>query len=311
MNRTDVQRVMTAAHLGAVRRIRRFVIGHRNLTYRVATTKGEYCVRGYLHRSLKEFAFEMALLNTIRRLPVPHLHRIGSQWTFPVGRHFGVIYTYIPGRPLWTLSVSQCKEVGRFLGRFHLHSHGFSWHGQRSKFYDLPDKRIKRIVRLAQKQHVPYTNLLPEIVNELQQWKLNSRLPEGPIHVDVKPENILFEKGHLSGVIDFDNSYIGPLILDLATSMVWCALVRRRFDLKRAEAVYSGYRRERRLTPLEYRELYRTLRFKFVSHVFVDYEGYTYNAVSDEYLSWLVNVLYWAYRHLAISEKQFYRAMPR
>lgn len=224
---------------------------------------------------------------------------------------FVVVYDYIPGAQLKTFTITQLVQVGAFLGRFHTRTKGFRWHGTRKQFYHLPDARVDHIVRFARRRHVPFQQELPDIAREVKRWKLNPQLPKGPIHVDVKPENVLYQGGRLSGVIDFDNCYHGPLILDLMTTMVWFGLIGRTFNLRHAAAVYRGYRRVRRLTPLEYRELYRVFRFKFVSHVFVDYEMRAKRVIGLAYLSWLVHNLYWAYRHLAITEKQFYRTMPR
>jgi len=311
MNRMDVQEVMTAAYLGMVQRVTRFTKGERNVTYRVVTTRGDYCLRVYREKTPHEFGFELALLNAIRGLPTPCLHRIGSQWWTKVDGRYAAVYDFIPGSQLKRFTTRQLEDVGAFLGRFHRRSRTFHWRGTRKRFYDLPDRRIDNIVQFARACRVPFLQHLPDMARELRRWRLNSRLPSGPIHVDVKPENVLFKNGRLSGVIDFDNCYKGPLMLDLMTSMVWFGLLGRKFKLSRAAAVYRGYRRERRLSPLEYRELYRVLHFKFVSHVFIDYEMRAKKAVSEEYLSWLVHNLYWAYRHLEVSEKQFYRAMPR
>ncbi len=311
MNRMDVQQVMAAAHLGLVRRVIQFTKGERNITFHVITGRGEYCLRVYREKTPREFGFELALLNDIRGLPAPRLHRFGSRWWTRIDGHYAVVYDYIPGNQRTKFTTRQLEDVGEFLGRFHRRTRVFWWSGTRKKYYDISDRRIERIVRLAQTRRVPFLEHLPYMAEELRKWRLNPRLPNGPIHVDVKPENVLFESGRLSGVIDFDNSYLGPLMLDLATSMVWFGLSGHTFDLAQAAAVYRGYRRKRRLTSLEYQELYRVLRFKFVSHVFIDYEMRAKKAVSEEYLAWLVNNLYRAYRHLAITEKQFYHAMPR
>jgi hypothetical protein len=40
--------------------------------------------------------------------------------------------------------------------------------------------------------------------------------PEGPIHRDLHPGNILFRRGRVSGVVDWPNACIGPMACDLA-----------------------------------------------------------------------------------------------
>lgn len=306
-----MERIASGARLGEVQRYRRFRSGQVNRTYLAEVDKGQYCVRVYQHRTPRELAFEIDLLNHLCDLPVPRLHKVGNRYYGIVSGHPATVYEYIKGRQQHSFSTRQLEQVGEFLGAFHSKTRRFHWRGRRFGIYELSERRINHIVRIARARHVPYQRYIPAMVNDLRKWRLNSRLPQGPIHVDVKPENVLFDRGRLSGVIDFDNSYMGPLMLDLATSIVWFGLVGRRIDLSRAAAVYRGYQQKRRLTTLEHRELYRVLRYKFVSHVFADFGGYVRHAVSKQYLLWLINNLYWVNRHLTISEQQFYRVIRR
>ena len=138
-------------------------------------------------------------------------------------------------------------------------------------------------------------------------------LPHGPIHADVKPENVLFRRGKLSGVIDFDNAYRGPLLLDLAKSMVWFGLDRNHFSVKNARDIYRGYVSSQKLTMLEYKELYRMLKFAFASHLYVDFYMKAIGKIPASYFNFLMNDFYGAYEHFSSTcdEKEFYSFLER
>lgn len=306
MTEKELQQFVATAKLGRIRRYRRFRVGQANKTYLVTTSSGRYCVRVYQHKAPDEIAFELALLNHLSNLPAPRLQPIGKRYYGTIDGRPATVYDYIEGAQLRVFSERQLFEVGRWLARFHVRGLTFKWPGRRFRFYDLPPRRIKRVVRLAKQRRLPHRRLLPRLVYDLRRYAPPPSLPQGPIHVDVKPENVLFNHGHLSGVLDFDNSYIGPYLLDVATSMVWFGVRRARFDLRPATALYRGYTSVRRLTKPEYRHLYRLLRYKFVSHVFVDYYMRAAKVTTASYFLWVVRNIYSAYKHFDISSEQFY-----
>jgi homoserine kinase type II len=77
-------------------------------------------------------------------------------------------------------------------------------------------------------------------------------LPRGPVHADLFRDNALFEKGRISGVIDFYFAGVDCLLFDLAVcANDWC--VERSFALEaaRTQALMNAYEAVRPLTPLE------------------------------------------------------------
>jgi len=116
-----------------------------------------------------------------------------------------------------------------------------------------------------------------------------------------------------SGVIDFDNAYRGPLLLDLAKSMVWFGLDRNHFSVKNARDIYRGYVSSQKLTMLEYKELYRMLKFAFASHLYVDFYMKAIGKIPASYFNFLMNDFYGAYKHFSSTcdEKEFYSFLER
>ncbi len=297
--------------IGKIHRVSRYPQGQHNQTFKVEAEKGVFSFRVYQYKKPSSISFEIALLTTLHGLPVPRPVKLGKGCLLRWKGKYCILYHYLPGAHLRSFSPRQLAEVGGFIADFHNKGKRFRWRKPRYQFYHLPDSKIKRFAAIARRARVPYLQHLPIIIKELRENRLRTTLPRGPIHVDIKPENVLFYHGRLSGVLDFDNAYIGPSLLDLAKAMVWFGTKRRRFDVEAARSVYAGYTKKRRLTPQEYAELYKAVKFAFLSHIFVDYYMRAIKATSKTYFDFIVKGLYASYLTFTMAEKEFYRLFWR
>ena len=73
-------------------------------------------------------------------------------------------------------------------------------------------------------------------------------LPEGLIHADLFPDNVLFVSRHLSGLIDFYFACTDALAFDLAVCLnAWCFEPDKSFNATKGRALLQGYERVRPL----------------------------------------------------------------
>lgn len=309
LNQAQLIEALAAARVGKIIQIVPYAGGQHNRTFFVITSKGKFSLRVYLYKTPSKFSFELALLNAVRGLPVPRLQKFGRRYYYSVNDKFAILYRYIPGHQLTRYSNSQLTQVGSFIGSYHRRVQRFVWHGRRHKFYDLPKHRIQHLLRVIHSSRVPYQQYLRAIVRDLLRYQMPRDLPEGSIHADIKPENTLFYGRRLSGVIDFDNSYIGPFILDLAKSMVWFGSRNGTFRLAAAIQIYRGYVSKRPLNAQEFGALFTAVKFAFLSHVFVDYFMRARSYTTAKYFSTIIRHLYTAYRTFTIPSEEFYRLL--
>ncbi len=303
----DLAALVSQWTIGKVIKIQRYSQGQHNQTYYVETERGKYSLRIYNYKKPNQINFEVSLLKALKGLPIPEpLALSNRKYLLKVGKKYALLYRYLPGEHLQAFTERQLRGVGAVIGKFHRKSKKFHWTQPRYQFYHLPNSKIKKFELISKRAGIPYLRYLPSIIRELKASRLSSDLPQGPIHVDIKPENTLFYKGQLSGIIDFDNSYVGPFLLDLAKSMVWFGTRNKKFHVANAIAIYRGYIQERALTPLEFRELYQALKFAFLSHIFVDYYMRAINATSKEYFTFIIHDLYAAYKTFTLREDEFY-----
>jgi homoserine kinase type II len=295
--------------IGRIISINRYKHGVINDTYRVVCDKGAFSLRIYRKHVLKDVEFEVSLLEHLRGMKTPRITRIKSEKIIKIGGRYAVIYNYIKGVHLKLFIKKQLESVGAFLAHFHNKGYDFIWQKKRHKLYDLGLRRIKSIESLCKKNKIVRMDIFYEVKKEVIRNKLNKDLPRGVIHVDVKPGNVLFYRGILSGVLDFDNAYFGPYILDLAKSMVWFGLNKNSFCLGRASHLYRGYIKFRALSRKEYDSLFMAFKFAFASHIFVDFYMHASGKTSKEYFNFIIGDFYKAYKNLNFGHEEFYRAL--
>jgi homoserine kinase type II len=79
-----------------------------------------------------------------------------------------------------------------------------------------------------------------------------SDLPHGAIHADLFRDNVLFDHGRISGVIDFYFACTGAWLYDLAIAVNdWCVAADGGLDDRRAAALIEAYGESRPFTAAE------------------------------------------------------------
>jgi homoserine kinase type II len=121
----------------------------------------------------------------------------------------------------------------------------------------LENPRGPKWWRIAAKEVLPFLgkNQAGLLESELQ-FQSEQRfpdLPRGPVHADLFRDNTLFEKGRISGVIDFYFAGVDCLLYDVAVcANDWClADGGVALDAGRARALLAGCQGVRPFTPLE------------------------------------------------------------
>lgn len=81
-----------------------------------------------------------------------------------------------------------------------------------------------------------------------ERWPAWDRLPHGPVHADVFPDNVFFQKGQISGVIDFYFSCRDFYIYDLMLTInAWCFDQAGQFKPAHYQSFMKAYQKIRAL----------------------------------------------------------------
>jgi len=229
--------------------------GVENTNYLVTTEYGDYILTLYERRvAPSDLPFFVALLEHLAAedvpCPVPIRDRDGHALQ-AVCERSAALFTFLKGISVHRPTVPQCAAVGAALARLHLagrsfgmrRENGLSLHGWQRLRAQLGDRADELAPGLSETLDQELTSLRAD-------WPED--LPEGVIHADLFPDNVLFLNGEVSGIIDFYFACNDLLAYDIAICInAWCFENDHSFNITKARAFLESYRRVREMPPGE------------------------------------------------------------
>lgn len=309
--KASIEKFLTNYDIGKLVSFKHVKKGFANRVFYIKTTQGEYILKiAVRNNPNNRFKYEVDLLEHLkgRGLPVPKIIRSKKNKLFlRYQGHGAFIYEYLPGKQLEKFSSVMFREIGTTVAKIHLTTAKFESPVKRMELYNVYPALFKRQVALSRKtKDKKILGAIDYFEQELPKYFLPKFLPQGAMHIDVKPENTLFKNGHLSGLVDFDNSYNGPLVFDLAHTLMWFCARKGNFDFAKTKIVYDAYNRVRHLNKAERDNMSRALHYSCLSHSFIDvYFQIHRKELSLEYVYWGIDNLLPAHKHLLKNEARF------
>ncbi len=239
--------IATSWKLGTVRAFEGIAKGSVNTNYRLVTEKGTYFVRLDETRDRAQVEAEGALVAHLaaRGFPTPEAlpdrngRRVRVRGTKPLQ-----VYPWVPGEdyPAQDYDRVQLAEAGRALAALHHASKGYA--------RPIPNRfglvsTAARWARIRGRARVPAKEVreIDEAVAAFSRAPVPSG-PRGVVHGDWFADNLLFERGRIVSVIDFEAAATDHLTFDVATAinaLCWKPSQPDRFDRRRVDALVGGY----------------------------------------------------------------------
>ena len=220
-----------------------------------------HATSGYFFLTLYEKRVAVADLPFFLGL-MAHLAEHGITCPQPVKTRSGEALGTLAGRPaaiidflegVWPRkpNAAHCAGVGQALAKLHLAGRDFPMTRVNalsvSGWRPLYDQAASRADTL---QHGLRALLSDELDHLEKSWP--KHLPEGVIHADLFPDNVLFLGDKLSGLIDFYFACNDILAYDVAICLnAWCFESDHSFNVTKARAFLNAYGRERKLSDAE------------------------------------------------------------
>jgi Ser/Thr protein kinase RdoA (MazF antagonist) len=270
MNRRELETILENWDVGDLVSFRQATMGLVNVNWVVKTTKGRYILKR-VSQSAEAGAleFEMNYLTFLKEhkfpyeIPVPL--RTGSREF--VARIEGFrfwMYEYVEGRSIKRFSYPELRECAKMMATYHtiIESSGLD-NGkgcddvfrERSVSEEMEQFRaqILRENKRDTKERIflkESSTLIP-LMRNLDTRKY-SRLPRYPLHRDINPENTLWKKGKLVGLIDFENTGTlnDTLVKDISVMLQYSCRDKKqkhKTDLKLASFFLREYRKHHTL----------------------------------------------------------------
>lgn len=176
-------------------------------------------------------------------VPAP-LATISGEYLFKYKGKWGLIAPRFTGESVVSPSVKQCELIGAWLACMHHSLRSFK--SQQALVRDLTWMQSVQVhVRHALSE--PDQACLAHAIKRYQDHRpLLSACPQGVVHGDVFRDNVLFEAGQISGVLDFYNACTDVLIFDLAVAVNdWCTDENGCYESQKSQAMVQAYQRVR------------------------------------------------------------------
>ena len=196
--------------------------GIENTNYFVTTTQGRYVLTLFEKLKAHELPFYLNLQDHLARSGIPCPRPVPDRSGGFLGELNGkpaALVGFLPGRDLAAPSPGQCAQAGTLLAG--IHAAGESYAGR------MDNPRGPKWWAAVMPEITPFLGkedaaLLRSEVG-FQAGHQFEQLPRGAIHADLFRDNVLFENGSISGVIDFYFACTDALLYDVAIAVNdWC-----------------------------------------------------------------------------------------
>ena len=182
--------------------------------------------------------------------PTPIAQKNGALSGQLAGRPAALV-SFLSGRGTVTPKPPQCRAVGAALAELHVAGAGFTMRRENRQ----GPENWRRLFEASQARADEASPGLADIINQ-ELTRLEAAwpqgLPTGVIHADLFPDNVFFENGAVSGIIDFYFACHDVLAYDLAIMLnAWCFEADVNFNITKARALLAGYQSVRPMSAEE------------------------------------------------------------
>lgn len=249
VNDADLAAFLSNYDLGCVLALKGVAEGVENSNYILHVEAGYFILTLYEKRvEEKNLPFFLGLMEHLAarglNCPQPVRNKSGSALGRLAGRPAAIV-TFLEGISRSRADVADCRALGEALARLHLAGADFA--GTRanamglSAWFDL----FGQVCARADEVRPGLAAMIEKELSFLERsWPRS--LPQGVIHADLFPDNVLFLGEKISGLIDFYFACVDDLAYDVAICLnAWCFEPDGAFDIAKASALFTAYDRVR------------------------------------------------------------------
>jgi Ser/Thr protein kinase RdoA (MazF antagonist) len=233
LDEATIRSVLEKFSIGKLQRVMRPLdSGFQSDNYHIRTDQGDFVIR-VMHESAESIEFSMRVHEYLAdhgvKTPRPARTR-GGELTYSREDGLFVVQTFVPGADIYE-PLEAVDPLLPFYGSQLGHLH-------RVLLGMTEDVRGKEVMKGG--GHISYvysvgTKYMPDdeyVKKEHARWKEEvegipeDELTSGIIHGDIGPKDFFFQDGELTGIMDFNAAHFSYLLLDLASMMMYCELIR-------------------------------------------------------------------------------------
>jgi len=241
VSRVQLEHYLQRYNVGQLNDFQGIEAGVENTNYFVNTTAGQFVltlVESVDHEQLPE------ILNYIEHLTqhgiacAKPIHLNDGSLAGQLNQRPAVLMSRLAGSPLQTPNDQQASIIGLTLARMHQLADQLSHKPPVNVQQWCADLGARLSPRLSKEEQQTLQHNLTEAGQIC--WE---KLPSGPIHADLFPDNALFDGDRLCGLIDFYHSCSAAYLYDLCITLnAWCYdETTAQYDFNKALLILDSY----------------------------------------------------------------------
>ena len=257
LSANDIRGLLSRYDIGDLDSFKGIKGGVENTNYFVTTCAGEqrwrYVLTLFEYLPAATLPFFIDFTDELSRgglaVPAPVRDRQG-QALHTLQNKSCLLTPCFPGKHPSLLTADHCQQVGQLLAQIHVIGQKSQLHQENQRGRTWLNRQVKRLEKLLPPDEARFMiNQWREIVKGLGSF---TDLPGGLIHGDLFHDNVLIDKGKITGVIDFYNACHDTLLYDLAVTVNdWCIQGDLELAPDRLQALITAYASARPFTEQE------------------------------------------------------------
>lgn len=251
----ELESFIAGYDIGAPLTFKGIAEGVENSNYFLQTTKGSFILTLYEKRVHKEdLPFFLGLLEHLAAhgisCPLPVRNAAGEQSAMLGGRPAALL-TFLNGLSLRRPEAAHCAAAGAALAKMHDAGKDFGLRRPNALGHTGWSELVAACLPRADEVEAGLGKLIETAHDEITAaWPKG--LPEGVIHADLFPDNVLFMNAEVSGLIDFYFACNDAYAYDLAVMLnAWCFEPDVAFNVTKSKSLIAAYRKQRDLSQAE------------------------------------------------------------
>jgi Ser/Thr protein kinase RdoA (MazF antagonist) len=287
LTKKDILEIAKKFNLGIVRDYKIIKGGLVNYNYFLRTDKSRYILRGIRDnnaKGLKHLRLQFKIFNYLSKKEFPYLIpqplKADNNEIVEIRGKMVWVYGMIKGQNRKEPNLLQIKQMAVALATYHKfikglkgeHIHDDAERRIRSGFKKMKEINVKNE---TDKLALKYRDYFENIYKSLN--KTNNGTNKLFLHGDFDSSNVLFDKGKLVAIIDFDDVSYEPRIYDISVTIRDSCCTRGKFDIKKAKVLLKEYEKISKLSKKEKNRI-----IPLMLHANVDFFVWAYNFMKKE-----------------------------
>ncbi len=246
INQQQLEAFLEPYALGKLKSFSGIQSGIENTNYIVVTTKGRFILTLFEVLTKNELPDYLDLMTHLCLdnfpAPKPQTSKTG-QLLSVIKNKPAALFNCLSGCSIEQPSENQCQQVGTRLAELHLSTKNYN--------FRKPNKKnlfaLQSIFNKITAQLEPEETDLVSSEMSYQTSLVMPDLPKGTIHADLFRDNVLFEHGQISGILDYYNACTDYFLFDIAITINdWCT-ENATIKPEKLNTFLSGYQKTRSL----------------------------------------------------------------